>query len=58
MEQNNLRYEAESKTVIFQGKSITLTNHIPVFTPDQREKVRSEIENRLYDAVKKHMESA
>ena len=58
MSHNTLRYEVERKTVIFQGKSITLTNHIPVFTPDQREKIRSEIENRLYSVVKKHIESA
>ena len=58
MEQTSLRYEIESKTVVFQGKSITLTNRTPVFTPDQREKIRLEIENRLYDVVKKHRESA
>ena len=58
MEQTNLRYTVESKTIIFQGKPITLTNHTPILTPDQREKVRLEIENRLYDVVKRHKESA
>ena len=58
MEQTVLRYKTERKTVIFQGKSITVINRIPIFTPDQHEKRRLEIENRLYDVVKKHRESA
>ena len=54
MMQNVLRYENETKTVIFQGKPIKLTNMTPVFTPEQREKQRLEIERRLYDIVKKY----
>ena len=58
MEQTALRYETETKIVKFQGKSITVINRVPILTPDQREKRRLEIENRLYDVVKKHKESA
>ena len=52
-----LRYEVETRTVIFQGKPITLTNRTPIYSPEQREKVRGEIEGRLYDVVMKHREA-
>ena len=58
MEQTTLRYETETKTANFQGKSITVINRIPILTPDQREKRRIEIENRLYDVIKNRRESA
>ena len=58
MNQSALRYEIKSKTVIFQGKPITVINRTPILTSDQREKRRIEIENRLYDVVKKHRENA
>ena len=48
-----LNYTVETKQVSFQGKTITLTNRTPVFTPEQREKQKLEIERRLYDIVKK-----
>jgi len=54
MEQIALNYKVETKTVMFQGKPITLTNWTPVFTPEQREKQQRFIESKLYDAVKKY----
>lgn len=54
MESTALKYEVESKTVMFQGKPITLINRTPIFTPDQREKRRIEIERRLYEVVRRH----
>jgi len=58
MEQVALNYEVETKTVIFQGKQITLTNRTPIFTPEQREKQRLHIEERLYQIAKKYSKSA
>ena len=49
-----LKYEVESKTVLFQGKQIALTNRTPIYTPEQREKQRREIERRLYEVARKH----
>ena len=54
MGQAALDFKVETKTVIFQGKNITLINKTPVFTPEQREKRRQEIERKLYDVVKKY----
>jgi len=54
MEQVALTYQVEIKTVMFQGKPITLTSRTPIFTPEQREKQRRFIESKLYDAVKKY----
>jgi hypothetical protein len=51
MEQLALRYEVTTQSVFFRGKQITLTNRTPVFTPEQREKQKRLIEQRLYDAV-------
>ena len=51
-----LRYEVETRTVIFHGKPITLINRTPIYSPEQREKVRGEIEGRLYDVVMRHRE--
>jgi hypothetical protein len=58
MEQVALNYKVESKTVIFQGKPITLTNRTPIFTPEQREKQRLFIEQRLYPIAKKYSKNA
>jgi hypothetical protein len=56
--QQAVRFDVETKTVMFQGKPITLTNRTPIFTPEQREKRRREIERRLYDVVSRHYANA
>jgi len=56
MDYSNLQYEVETKTVMLQGKPITLVNRTPVFTPEQREKQRQAIERQLYGVVKRHLE--
>ena len=57
MEPCGLQYETETKTVIFQGRPITVTNRTPIFTPEQREKRRREIETQLYGVVKKYADN-
>ncbi|MDR2355932.1 MAG: hypothetical protein LBE16_07025 [Clostridiales Family XIII bacterium] len=54
MEQTIERFTVETKTVYLSGKPVTLTNRTPVLTPEQREKRRREIEDRLYDVCLKH----
>jgi hypothetical protein len=48
------RFTVETKTVYMQGRPVTLTNRTPVFTPEQREKRKREIEARLYDICRKY----
>ena len=54
MELCGLQYETETKIATFQGKPITVTNRIPIFTPEQRERRRREIETQLYGVVEKY----
>ena len=53
-ETQNGGYTVETNTVIFQGKTIKVTNLTPVFTPEQREKRKQEIEFVLYGVFKKY----
>jgi len=47
-------YTRETQTVLFQGKSITVTHLTPVLNPDEREKRKREIEGQLYDVFIKY----
>ena len=38
----------------FQGKEITLENLSPVFTPEQEAAKRRELEQQLYEVVRKY----
>jgi hypothetical protein len=55
-EPQNLKYSEEVSTVIFQGKPITVTERTPVFTAEQREKRKKEIEHKLYGIFNKYTE--
>ena len=50
----NIRYISETGTAVFQGKRITVENLTPVFSPEQRDKRKREIEHRLYGIFKKY----
>jgi len=50
----NIRYQTETKTAVFQGKNITLENLTPVLSPEQRDKRKREIEQKLYGIFKKY----
>jgi hypothetical protein len=56
-EYNPQNYTRETKTAIFQGKSITVTHLTPVLTPDERAKRKREIEHQLYDVFVKYAKS-
>jgi hypothetical protein len=53
----NIKYTEETRTVIFQGKPITLTERTPLLSPEQREKRKKEIEHKLYGIFKKYANS-
>ena len=50
------RFNAETETVVFQGKEIPLENLTPVFTPEQEVKIRRELEQQLYEIFRKYAE--
>jgi hypothetical protein len=53
-EAQNIKYAAETSTVVFQGKPIKLTNFTPVLSPEQREKRKREIERTLFGIFRKY----
>ena len=50
----SVTYQSEKQSVYFQGKLIVLENLIPVLSPDEKNKRKSEIENHLYDVFSKY----
>ena len=54
MNQTAVTYAKETKTAVFQGKTITVTHITPILTPEEREKRKREIENQLYDVFVKY----
>ena len=50
----NIRYKKETEIVTFQGKEITLENLSPIFTPEQEAAKRRELEQQLYDVLRKY----
>lgn len=51
-------YRKETQSAPFQGKTITVENLTPVFTPEQRQKRKQEIEQRLYGVFSKYRTKA
>jgi hypothetical protein len=49
-----MRYDKETETAVFQGKSITVTHITPILTPEQRDKRKREIESQLYEVFSKY----
>ena len=47
-------YTREIKTALFQGKSITVTHLTPILSPEERAKIKREIEHQLYDVFIKY----
>ena len=47
-------YAKEVKTAIFQGKPITVTHLTPILSPNERAKIKREIEHQLYDVFIKY----
>ena len=47
-------YAKETKTTMFQGKPITVTHLTPILSPEERAKIKREIEHQLYDVSIKY----
>ena len=48
------KYKREIEIIPFQGKEITLENLVPIFTAEEEEKTRRELEQRLYEIFRKY----
>lgn len=48
------QYSKETETVMFQGKEIVLENLTPVYTPQQEQAKRRELEQQLYEVFRKY----
>ena len=49
-----VRYQRETKSVPFQGKTIVLESLTPVLAPKEKEQRKKEIERRLYEVFSKY----
>jgi hypothetical protein len=47
-------YKTETKMIMFQGKLIPYTSVSPIFTPEDEERNRRELEEALYDILIKY----
>jgi hypothetical protein len=52
---NQRKYTKETKTATVQGKTITVTHLTPILTPEEREKQKREIEQKLYEVYVKYV---
>jgi hypothetical protein len=48
------KYTSETKTIPFNGGTMTIVNLTPILTPKEREKRKREIEQRLFDVFSKY----
>lgn len=51
---NPRKYTKETKTATLQGKVITITHLTPILTPEEREKQKREIEQKLFEVYSKY----
>jgi len=49
-----IKYESEVKTVSFGSGTIRVENLTPIFSPNERDKRKREIETRLFDVFSKY----
>ena len=52
--QAQVKYESEIKTAVLGDRTITVKNLTPVFSPQEREKRRREVEQQLFDVFRKY----
>jgi hypothetical protein len=50
----NQRFTVETEIIFMRGRPVTLTSRTPIFTPEEREKRRREIEAQLYNICLKY----
>ena len=48
------KYKREIETILFQGKEITVEHLVPIFTEEEEQETRRELEQRLYEIFRKY----
>ncbi len=51
----NLKYKEEKSFVYIGNNRYTVINLTPIYTEEERKKVKEEIESRLFDVFKKYV---
>ena len=51
----NLKYKEEKSTVFIRDKEYTVINLTPIYTKEERQKVREEIESKLFEVFRKYV---
>ncbi len=52
---NNLKYMEEKSVIYISGKKYTVKNLTPIYSKDEREKIKKEIEANLFEIFKKYV---
>lgn len=55
MIRNNLNYTEEKSVVTISGKEYTVINLTPIYTKEERQKIKEEIESRLFEVFRKYV---
>ena len=55
MIRNNLNYTEEKSIVTISGKEYTVINLTPIYTKEERQKIKEEIESRLFEVFRKYV---
>lgn len=50
-------YQTETRETVFQDKTITFTSYTPIFTLQQRDKRKQNIEKSLFEVFRKYQSS-
>ncbi len=55
MIRNNLNYTEEKSVVTISGKEYTVINLTPIYTRDERQEIKKEIEANLFEVFRKYV---
>ncbi|MGN1044287.1 MAG: hypothetical protein ACI4PR_05845 [Acutalibacteraceae bacterium] len=55
MTTNNLKYTEEKSFLYISGKKYTVINLTPIYSKDERENIKKEIEANLFEIFKKYV---
>lgn len=55
MTTNNLKYTEEKSVLYIGGKKYTVINLTPIYSKDERENIKKEIEANLFEVFKKYV---
>lgn len=51
----NMKYEEETSKKFFCGKEYIITNLVPKLKKEEKQKIKNDIESRLFDVFKKYV---